>query len=378
MAKDPGTELKQHITDEAKALGFDVVRFAAAEPPDGVADALDAFLAAGKHGDMGWMEAHAERRKDPKALWPEAESIVVLGMNYGGTENPLDALKDKTRGAISLYAKRADYHDIIKKKLKALARRMQEMTAGEVKVFVDTAPVMEKPIAAKAGLGWQGKNTLLTSREFGPWLFIGSIFTTVKIAPDEPEADHCGGCTRCLDICPTEAFDAPYSLDARRCIAYLTIEHKGHIPEEFRASIGNRIFGCDDCLAVCPWNKFASQTRETKLAIRADADNPFLAELLALDDAAFRDRFRGTPIKRTGRDRFLRNVLIAAGNSNEAALVPQVEALLGDESSLVRAMAVWALSRLAPDRIAALRPLYLKSETDPETAAEWQREKQAA
>ena len=244
---------------------------------------------------------------------------------------------------------------MLKAKLKPLAARVQALTQGEVKMFVDTAPVMEKPLAARAGLGWQGKHTNLVSREFGSWLFIGSIFTTAEIAPDAPEDDHCGACRRCLDICPTHAFTAPYRIDARACISYLTIEHKGHIAPRFRAAMGNRIFGCDDCLAVCPWNKFAQSARETKLSLRAESDNPPLAELLLLDDAAFRARFRGTPIKRTGRDRFLRNVLIAAGNSGDATLVPLVEARLEDASPLVRAMAVWALSRLAPQRFRALR-----------------------
>ncbi len=244
---------------------------------------------------------------------------------------------------------------MLKAKLKQLAARVQEILGGEVKMFVDTAPVMEKPLAARAGLGWQGKHTNLVSREFGSWLFIGSIFTTAALPPDAPEQDHCGACRRCLDICPTGAFTAPYRIDARACISYLTIEHKGHIAPRFRASMGNRIFGCDDCLAICPWNKFAQSSREAKLAVRAASDNPPLSELLELDDAAFRARFAGTPIKRTGRDRFLRNVLIAAGNSADPALVPLVEARLGDGSPLVRAMAVWALARLAPDRFSALR-----------------------
>jgi epoxyqueuosine reductase len=297
----------------------------------------------------------------------------MLGLSYGPERDPLQALGTRSRGAISVYAQGADYHDVIKSKLKALAARVQDEAPGEVKIFVDTAPVMEKPIAAKAGLGWQGKHTNLVSRDFGSWLFLGSIFTTAEIAPDQPEEDHCGACQRCLDVCPTRAFVAPYQLDARACISYLTIEHKGHIAIEFREAMGNRIFGCDDCLAVCPWNKFAKGAREAKLAARAGSDNPPLSELLPLDDAAFRARFSGTPIKRTGRDRFLRNVLIAAGNSGDESLVPQVEQRLSDTSPLVRAMAVWALSRLAPDWAAAVRESEAQGEADPAVAEEWAR-----
>jgi len=321
-----------------------------------------------------WLASTAERRKSPRSLWPEAKSVIVLGLNYGRGCDPLDILQERSRGAISVYAQGADYHAVLKAKLKPLAARVQELTQGEVKVFVDTAPVMEKPLAARAGLGWQGKHTNLVSREFGSWLFIGSIFTAAEIAPDAPEEDHCGVCRRCLDVCPTRAFTAPYRIDARACISYLTIEHKGHIAHHFRAAMGNRIFGCDDCLAVCPWNKFASNAHEAKLAIGAESDNPPLAELLDLDDAAFRARFRGTPIKRTGRDRFLRNVLIAAGNSGDEALVPPVEARLVDTSPLVRAMAVWALSRLAPQRFRALRAARSSQEADPTVRSEWMEE----
>ena len=307
--------LKQTIAEAAKALGFDAIRFASADAVAGAGDDLDQFLAEGRQGDMAWLAGTAERRKAPRALWPEARSVILLGLNYGRPGDPLAILQQPSRGAISIYAQGADYHDVLKAKLKPLAARVQALTQSEVKLFADTAPVMEKPLAARAGLGWQGKHTNLVSREFGSWLFIGSIFTTAEIAPDAPEDDHCGACRRCLDICPTQAFTAPYRIDARACISYLTIEHKGHIAPRFRAAMGNRIFGCDDCLAVCPWNKFAQSARETKLSMRAESDNPPLAELLLLDDAAFRARFRGTPIKRTGRDRFLRNVLIAAGNS---------------------------------------------------------------
>ncbi len=363
--------LKTRIAAEARKLGFDAVRFTSADAVAGAGEGLETFLAEGRHGDMAWLATTADRRKAPRALWPDAKSVIVLGLNYGHDGDPLAVLKEKSRGAISIYAQTADYHDIIKPKLKALAARVQDLAGGAVKVFVDTAPVMEKPLAARAGLGWQGKHTNLVSREFGSWLFIGSIFTDIAIEPDEPEQDHCGACRRCLDACPTGAFTAPYRLDARACISYLTIEHKGHIAERFRAKMGNRIYGCDDCLAVCPWNKFAQSAHETKLALKAETDNPPLAELLTLDDASFRARFRGTPIKRTGRDRVIRNVLIACGNSGDTTLLPLIEARLDDDSPLVRAMAVWALSRLAPDRFRALRSSFVASETDAEVRGEW-------
>jgi epoxyqueuosine reductase len=363
--------LKQRIAAEAEALGFDAVRFTSADAVEGAGASLDAFLAEGRHGDMGWLATTSQRRKAPRALWPEAKSVILLGLNYGRAADPLAILNEKSRGAISIYAQGDDYHEVLKAKLKPLAARVQDLTQSEVKIFVDTAPVMEKPLAARAGLGWQGKHTNLVSRELGSWLFVGSIFTTAEIAPDAPEEDHCGACRRCLDICPTQAFTAPYQIDARACISYLTIEHKGHIAPRFRAAMGNRIFGCDDCLAVCPWNKFAQAAREAKLSVRAGSDNPPLAELLALDDATFRARFRGTPIKRTGRDRFLRNVLIAAGNSGDAALVPLVEARLHDDSPLVRSMAVWALARLAPRRFNALRGMQGAAEPDQAVRSEW-------
>jgi epoxyqueuosine reductase len=363
--------LKHRIVTEAKALGFDAVRFASADAETGAGEALDEFLAERRHGDMAWLASTAERRKTPRALWPEANSVVMLGLNYGRPGDPLAILKERSRGAISIYAQGTDYHDVLKAKLKPLAARVAELTQGEVKIFVDTAPVMEKPLAARAGLGWQGKHTNLVSREFGSWLFIASIFTTAVIEPDAPEEDHCGACRRCIDVCPTGAFTAPYRIDARACISYLTIEHKGHIAERYRAAMGNRIFGCDDCLAVCPWNKFASSAHEARLSVRAESDNPPLAELLTLDDAAFRARFRGTPIKRTGRDRFLRNVLIAAGNSGNAALAHLVEAHLEGSSPLVRAMAVWALARLAPQRFQSLRDMRFPGEQDQAVRREW-------
>jgi epoxyqueuosine reductase len=366
--------LKQTIAEEAKVAGFDAVRFTSADAVEGAGEALAAFLAESRQGDMSWLATTAERRKDPRALWPEAKTVIMFGLNYGRTVDPLAVLAEKSRGAISIYAQGDDYHDVLKAKLKPLAARVQQFAGGEVKIFVDTAPVMEKPLAARAGLGWQGKHTNLVSREFGSWLFIGSIFTTAEIAPDVPEEDHCGACRRCLDICPTHAFTAPYRIDARACISYLTIEHKGHIAPHFRAAMGNRIFGCDDCLAVCPWNKFAQDAREAKLSAQAASVNPPLAELLVLDDAAFRDRFRGTPIKRTGHDRFLRNVLIAAGNSGDASLAPMVEGRLNDPSPLVRAMAVWALARLSPHRFRALRRTHVAGEEDQAVRSEWMEE----
>jgi epoxyqueuosine reductase len=328
------------------------------------------YLARGYHGDMGWLSG--ERRADPRLMWMEARSAIVLGLNYGPADDPLAGLAAKERANISVYARGRDYHDVMKPRLKVLARWFAERTGGEVKVFVDTAPLMEKPLAMQAGLGWQGKHTNLVSRQFGSWLFLGVILTDLDLAPDDAEADHCGECRRCLDICPTRAFPAPYTLDARRCISYLTIEHKGHIEHEFRAAIGNRIYGCDDCLAVCPWNKFASSAREEAFAPRAALVAPHLAELAALDDSAFRRLFAGSPIKRIGRDRFVRNVLIALGNSGARDAVPVAVARLGDASPLVRAMAVWALGRLSDAAsFAALRETHAAHETDAEVRGEW-------
>ena len=303
---------------------------------------------------MDWLAATAERRGHPQSLWPEVRSIIMLGVNYGPDENPLKILKQKSHGAISVYAKGDDYHDIIKKRLKVLARWLVAQAGGDVKVFVDTAAIMEKPLAAAAGLGWQGKHTNLVSREFGSWLFLGSIFTTLELPADQAQTDHCGTCSACQDICPTKAFPAPYKLDARRCISYLTIEHKGPIPHEFREAIGNHIYGCDDCLSVCPWNKFAQAGSESKLAARETLKAPTLKELAGLDDAAFRALFAKTSIKRTGRDRFIRNVLIAIGNSGDVSLARDAERLLNDASPLVRGAAVWALAKLMPEKISQL------------------------
>ena len=333
---------------------------------------LERFLADGAHGDMMWLEANAERRGDPRMLWPEVRSIFMLGMNYGPDSDPLAILKERAHGAISVYARsHTDYHDVIKQRLKTLACWLVAQAGGDVKVFVDTAAVMEKPLAASAGLGWQGKHTNLVSREYGSWLFLGAIFTTLELPPDETEVDHCGTCRACLDICPTAAFPEPYRLDARRCISYLTIEHKGPIPREFRALMGNRIYGCDDCLAVCPWNKFAQAGHEAKLAARETLRVPALSELAALDDAKFRVQFAKTSIKRTGRDRFIRNVLIAIGNSGDVALAPHAERLLADQSALVRGAAVWALGRLDRARLAALAGTRRKNEDDPSVEEEW-------
>ncbi|HZD25367.1 MAG TPA: tRNA epoxyqueuosine(34) reductase QueG [Alphaproteobacteria bacterium] len=374
---DAGDALKQAIRDKARALGFDAVGFAAPDSVLGSGKHLRDFLAAGRHGDMDWLEAKADRRADPRTLWPEVETVIALGLNYGPPGRPLEMLKATERGNVSVYARGRDYHDVVKKRLKQLGRWLaDEQGRGikpGIKVFVDTAPVLEKPLAAAAGLGWQGKHTNLVSREFGSWLFLGVIFTTLRLAPDAAHADRCGSCRRCLDICPTDAFPGPYQLDARRCISYLTIEHKGHIDAGFRRAMGNRIFGCDDCLAVCPWNRFARLARETALWPRAELTAPRLADLLRLDDAGFRSLFAGTPVKRLGHTRFLRNVLIAAGNSGSDTVLPPVLERLDDESALVRAMAVWALGELAPARFAAERQRRLPAEPDPDVRAEWQR-----
>ena len=324
---------------------------------------------------MAWLNESQPRRADPRVLWPDVRSIVMLGMNYGPDSDPLTLLNDRSAANISVYARHRDYHDVIKGKLKELAGWLvaQGGAGTAVKVFVDTAPVMEKPLAEAAGLGWQGKHTNLVSRDFGSWLFLGSIFTTLDLAEDSREADHCGSCHACLDICPTAAFPAPYQLDARRCISYLTIEHKGHIPREFRRPIGNRVYGCDDCLAVCPWNKWAQRAGEAKLRPRHDLLAPRLADWLTLDDAGFRSLFSGSPVKRIGRTRFMRNLLIAAGNSADAALAPIVAAHLDDPSPLIRAMAVWALGELeSAPVLAMLKDRHLGNEPDSDVRAEWQ------
>jgi epoxyqueuosine reductase len=364
--------LRDFIDREAGRLGFDCVAVASPDAIPLAAERLGVFVAAGHHGSMQWLSDTATRRGSPHALWPEVRSIVMLGVNYGPDSNPLDILARRNRGAISVYAQNRDYHDVVKGKLKQLAGKIAASSGADVKVFVDTAPVMEKPLAQASGLGWQGKHTNLVSREFGSWLFLGSIFTTAELEPDRAEDDRCGSCQACLDICPTNAFPAPYRLDARRCISYLTIESKGPIPLEFRAAIGNRIYGCDDCLAVCPWNKFARTASEAKLAARDDLRAPALADLLGLDDGRFRALFSGSPVKRIGRDRFLRNVLVAAGNSGDGELVAPCLQLLADPAPLVRGAAVWALSRLLGEaEFSSLAEVHAVAETDADVLSEW-------
>jgi epoxyqueuosine reductase len=360
--------LRSRLEAEARALGFAGFGVCA---PDAVAEAgakLRLWVAEGRHGEMAWMADRLDWRADPAALWPAARSVVMLAEPYPPACDPLAALATPERAAISVYAQGADYHDVVKRKLKRLGRWLIEAAGGEIKVFVDTAPVMEKPLAEAAGLGWRGKHTNLVSRDLGSWFFLGALFTTLDLARDAPHADRCGACRRCLDVCPTAAFPAPWQLDARRCVSYLTIELKGPIPRPLRPLIGNRIYGCDDCLAVCPWNKFAGAAREIAYAPRPELSRPRLADLAALDDAAFRSVFAGSPVKRIGRARFLRNVLIALGNAGDRRLAPVAAARLDDAEPLVRGAAVWALSRLLDGpAFAALR----RDDPDPEVAAEW-------
>ena len=353
-------------------MGFDTVGICAADAIPDAGGRLEQFLSLGRQGDMNWLVEKAQRRRSPNDLWPGARSIIMLGLNYGPDENPMPRLGHVGKGNVSVYAARKDYHVVVKKRLKALASWLQGQQGGELKVFVDTAPVMEKPLAQAAGLGWQGKHTNLVSRQFGSWLFLGSIFTTLVLPPDEVEADHCGACRQCLDVCPTRAFPSPYQLDARRCLSYLSIEHQGHIGVAFRKPMGNRIFGCDDCLAVCPWNKFATTAHDVTMAPRTALAMADLGQLLQLDDEGFRQLFAGTPVKRLGRDRFLRNVLIASGNSGSGPLSVLVEPHLKDPSPLVRAMAIWALGQLrGPEAVAILAPGYLGGEADDDVRAEW-------
>jgi epoxyqueuosine reductase len=370
-----GDPIREAIRDRALASGFDAVGFAAACLGDEARAGLSEFIVRGYHGDMGWLAGTAARRGDPQLLWPAARTVVVLGVNYAPQGDPLAVLEARDRGAVSVYAQGRDYHDTLKRRLKVLAQWIEARWPGGLKLFVDTAPVMEKPLAARAGLGWQGKHTNLVSRDFGSWLFLGEIYLGLELSPDAAEADHCGSCRRCLDACPTAAFPAPYRLDARRCISYLTIEHKGMIPRELRPLIGNRIYGCDDCLAVCPWNKFARAAREPDFLPREELTAPRLAALAQLDDAAFRNLFAGTAVKRTGRDRFVRNVLIAIGNTapGDPDLVAAAERRLDDAAALVRAAAAWAFSRLAPPaRWAAERARRLSCEDDPLVREEWE------
>ena len=346
----PGDKsLEARLKAKAAELGFAACGVARADAAPRAAERLREWLAQGRHGDMIWMEARAHHRASPAGLWPEARSVIALGMSYAPAEDPLRLAEERGIGRVSVYAQGGDYHDVVKKALKALARWLIAEAGGDLKVFVDTAPVMEKPLAEAAGLGWQGKHTNLVSRAHGSWLFLGAIYTTLALTPDEAARATCGSCDACRRACPTDAFPAPYQLDARRCISYLTIEHAGPVPVEFRAALGNRIYGCDDCLAVCPWNKFAaSAAANLAFAPRAELDAPELADLLQLDDAGFRQVFAGSPIKRIGRDRFVRNCLYAAGNSGEAGLLGAVERLVGDPDPVVAEAAAWAKGRLSP------------------------------
>lgn len=373
MAPVKAAEFSKTIIEaRARALGFDAVGVAPADEPWPASARLEEFIAAGRHGDMGWLAREAHRRAHPQQLWPEAKSAILVGQSYAPSDDSLALLAERAQGLVSAYAARRDYHDVIKGKLKQLAQQLARDTAAEVKVFVDTAPLMEKPLAQRAGLGWQGKHTNLVSRTHGSWLFLGAVLSAAEIEPDIAHEDHCGSCTACLDVCPTAAFPRPYQLDARRCLAYLSIEHQGQIPAEFRKPMGNRIFGCDDCLAVCPWNKFAADAREARISMREDLRLAPLAELAALDDAAFRARFAGTPVKRTGRDRFVRNVLVAIGNSGEPALAETARARLNDVSPLVRGMAVWACRQmLDASAFAQLKSRHAVGETDAGVIAEW-------
>jgi len=355
----------------ATELGFDVCRIARVDEAWTAGEGLAAYIEAGYHGDMAWMEDTQERRSHPQAMWPDAKSAVIIAMNYGPERDPLASLEARSKATISVYAGGKDYHDLMKKRLKRLARAFAEQSGEDVKVFVDTAPLMEKPLAAKAGLGWQGKHTNLVSRTHGSWLFLGVMLTAAELIPDAGETDHCGTCTACLDICPTKAFPAAYKLDARRCISYLTIEQKGPIPHEFRKAMGNRIYGCDDCLAVCPWNKFAAVASEAAFHAREQTDSPSLADLAELDDANFRALYAGSPIKRIGRDRFLRNVLTAIGNSGDKGLVSSVIAKLEEENPLVRGAAVWALGQLDRERFEQEDRARRVAEPDQSVLAEW-------
>jgi len=367
-------ELRDAIAAKALELGFDAVAFAPAQlSPEARRlrrERMAAFLERGFHGDMGWLVDRTEQRVDPSTLWPEARTVVSVALNYGPASDPRFMLEQGERGAVSVYAQGRDYHDVMKSRLKQLGRFIWDTYHHSLKVFVDTAPLMEKLAAQQAGHGWQGKHTNLVSRRFGSWLFLGELLLSIELPPDEPETDHCGQCRACLDSCPTNAFPAPYQLDARRCISYLTIEHHGPIDREFRSALGNRIYGCDDCLAACPWNKFARLSREAAFTPRTELQAPLLAELAGLDDATFRARFSGTALKRIGRDRFVRNVAYALGNSAAPATsLPAVERLLHDASPLVRGAAVWALSQLAPGE--AARRAQIAEDPDAGVRAEW-------
>ena len=370
MLPNSGPALDE-VRARARSLGFDAFGITSADARPDLREKLEAALAAGWHGEMEWMAERADQRADPATLWSRVRSVIMLGVNYGPDSDPLETLTRRDRGTISVYARNRDYHDLIKGRLKEIAGLLEARTGAKVKVFVDTAPVMEKPLAEAAGLGWQGKHTVLVSREFGSWLFLGAIFTTAELPADQPHEESCGTCRKCLDICPTNAFPAPFQLDARRCLSYLNIEHEGPIPLEFRQAMGNRIYGCDDCLAVCPWNKFASVSREAKLQARDDLNAPSLSDLARLDERRFRALFSGSPIKRIGHARFLRNVLIAIGNSGDEALAPLAEARLGHDDPVVRGAAVWALRRLQSEKAERLALDFLARESDTAVRQEW-------
>lgn len=363
---------RDFIRDLSLQQGFDAVGFAPAQSSAQARADLEEYLRLGHHGDMGWMQSRAVERSNPQALWPQARSVIVLAMSYAPETDPLLSLENKSGATISVYAKGRDYHDVIKKRLKSIARALVEKFPCDVKVFVDTAPLMEKPLAQAAGLGWQGKHTNLVSRDHGSWLFLAAILTTLDLEPSSSDTDHCGTCQRCLDVCPTKAFPAPYQLDARRCISYLTIEHKGPIPRELRSLMGNRIYGCDDCLAVCPWNKFAVASQQAAFQPREELKAPRLADLAGLNDESFRALFKQSPVKRIGRDRFVRNVLIAIGNAANQDLMENVRPLLNDQASIVRGAAIWAARQLLTnEEFSQLRREHEQNEKDQDAQSEW-------
>ncbi len=367
------TNLVNALNAKAREEGFASIAIADARLAPETKTRLENWLTAGCHGDMIWMECRVDERAQPSALWPEVKTVIMLGMSYAPADDPMILAEHPDRARISVYSRGRDYHDVVKGALKRLASWLVHHAGGDVKVFVDTAPVAEKILAAKAGLGWQGKHSNVVSKSHGSWLFLGAIYTTLELQNDDAGRDNCGSCQACHDACPTDAFIAPYQLDARRCISYLTIEHKGPIPHEFRRAMGNHIYGCDDCLAVCPWNKFASAAQANKAFLpRAELVAPRISDLLDLDDSRFRALFSGSPIKRTGRDRFIRNVLIAAGNSGDAALTPKVIHLLDDPNPLVRGAAIWALKQLSPSLFQKIRAEHALAEQDEQVRSEWE------
>ena len=370
--KQHKTNLVNALKERAAAEGFVAVGIAPGALAPEAGERLLQWLAEGRHGDMLWMESRADERASPDALWPEVRSVIMLGMSYAPADDPMALAGHPDRARVSVYARGRDYHDVVKGALKRLAGWLAHEAGVGVKVFVDTAPVMEKALAEAAGIGWQGKHSNVVSRQHGSWLFLGAIYTTAELTPDERGNDVCGSCRACQDACPTDAFPAPYRVDARRCISYLTIEHKGPIPHEFRKAIGNHIYGCDDCLAVCPWNKFASAAAANKAFLpRAELAAPRIGDLLTLDDAQFRKLFAGSPVKRIGRDRFVRNVLIAAGNSSDGNLTPAIQNLLNDKSPVVRGTAIWALGQLDPETFRRERQARQPGETGDDVATEW-------